>query len=561
MRNTLTAASLAMAAAFALHSQNIAGDWQGTIKAGGAELRLVVHFTKGDDGKLSGTFDSIDQGVKLDISSVVLQESKVTFTVDAAHGKYEGTVNAAGTAIQGVWSQGQPMPLDLRRATAPLQTEHKPAKPSDIDGAWLGTLDMGAQKLRLAFHFTNTEDGLMATWDSLDQNARGMPVTSVTRAGASLRIELKASAAAFEGKIAPDLAAISGTFTQFGAARPLVLERADAARLAAPPRRRPQTPVKPYPYREEELFYENGRAGIRLAATLTIPQGKGPFPAVLLITGSGPQDRDETLMGHKPFLVLADYLTRHGIAVLRADDRGVAKSGGNFATATTADFATDAEAGVAYLKTRPEVAAHRIGLVGHSEGGMIAPMVAARNGDIAFIVMMAGAGVRGDELLVAQVAAGNEAAGMSHAEAQKVGAQEREILAVLENEKDPTKLREKLAGLIPTDQMEGQLAVLTSPWFRFFLEYDPAPVLRKVTCPVLALIGGKDTQVPPQQNLPAIRKALEEGGNKHFEVAELPGLNHLFQTARTGAVPEYEQVEETISPVALEKIAAWIRKQ
>ncbi|MBZ5725438.1 MAG: alpha/beta fold hydrolase [Acidobacteriia bacterium] len=427
----------------------------------------------------------------------------------------------------------------------------------------MGTLDMGVQTLRLVFHITNTEDGLMATWDSLDQDAKGMPVTSVTRDGASLKIELKASAARFEGKIDPDRATIAGTFTQFGTPRPLVLARVDAAglRKAATPPRRPQTPAKPYPYREEELFYENGRAGIRLAATLTIPQGKGPFPAVLLITGSGPQDRDESLKGHKPFLVLADYLTRQGIAVLRADDRGVAKSGGIFAPATTADFATDTEAGVAYLQTRSEVDPHRIGLIGHSEGGTIAPMVAARNRDIAFIVMLAGAGVRGDEVLVAQVAAGNEAAGMSHADAQKVGAGEREILNVLENEKDPAKRREKLAGLIAADRLDAQIAVLTSPWFRYFLTYDPAPALRKVTCPVLALIGGKDTQVPPGQNLPAIRKALEEGGNRHFEAAEMPGLNHLFQTARTGSVPEYEQIEETISPAVLEKIASWIRKQ
>lgn len=561
MKHTFTMAAWILATAFAGQAQNIAGDWQGTLRAGGAELRLVVHIVKNDDGSFKGTMDSIDQGANgIPLSSIALKDSKLTFT--ALNGAYEGMVNPEGTAIQGTWSQGQPLPLDLQRGTpVPVKAAPKPAAPSDIDGTWLGTLDAGGLKLRLAFHITNTADGLTATWDSLDQNVKGLPVTSVTREGASLRMEMKASGATFAGKINKDLNVIDGTFTQAGTPLPLVLKRVkDEAELRAPaPQpKRPQNPVKPYPYREEELTYENGQAGIKLAATLTIPQGKGPFPAVVLITGSGPQDRDETVMGHKPFLVLADYLTRKGIAVLRADDRGIAKSGGNFATATAADFATDTEAGIAFLKTRSEVNPLKIGLIGHSEGGIIAPMVAARNHDVAFVVMMAGSGVRGDQILVAQVAAGNEAVGMSHAAAEKAGAAEREILTVLESEKDPAKLRPALARWIPPDQLDGQIAKLNSPWFRYFLEYDPAPALRKVTCPVLAINGEKDTQVPPKQNLPAIRKALEEGGNRHFEVTELPGLNHLFQTAKTGAVLEYQQIEETVSPAVLEKIANWI---
>jgi pimeloyl-ACP methyl ester carboxylesterase len=286
---------------------------------------------------------------------------------------------------------------------------------------------------------------------------------------------------------------------------------------------------------------------------------------VVLITGSGPQDRDESLLGHKPFLVLSDYLTRHGIVVLRADDRGTAKSTGNFATATTADFATDTEAGIAYLKTRPEVNPRKIGLIGHSEGGIIAPMIAARNPDVAFIVMMAGSGVPGDDILVAQVQAIAESSGKSHEDAMKAATRQRELLTLVETEKDETvleaKMKEKLTGEVPDAQIGAAIKTLTSPWFRYFMTYDPAIALRKVTCPVLAINGEKDTQVPPAQNLPAIRKALEQGGNKHFEVDELPGLNHLFQTAKTGSPSEYASIEETISPVALDKMSTWILKQ
>jgi pimeloyl-ACP methyl ester carboxylesterase len=303
-----------------------------------------------------------------------------------------------------------------------------------------------------------------------------------------------------------------------------------------------------------------------LAATLTVPRGKGPFPAVLLIVGSGPHDRDESLMGHKPFLVLSDYLTRKGIVVLRADKRGVDKSTGDLTSATTADFATDAEAGVAYLKTRSEVDPRKIGLIGHSEGGIIAPMVAARNSGVAFIVLMAGTGVPGDQIIVEQLRLIEEAGGASKDKASGDAAKEGEVLTLVEKEKDIATLDKELhekfvsAGM-PEAQIDASIKTVTTPWFRDFLAYDPATALRKVACPVLVLNGEKDLQVPPAQNLPAIRKALEDGGNKHFEIDELPDLNHLFQTAKTGSPIEYAEIEETISPLALGKIAGWILKQ
>ena len=554
-----------LVAAGLARSQDIAGDWQGTLKAGGAELRLVLHLTKAPDGSLKATLDSIDQpgGNGIPVNSVTLKDSKLSLDVTAVHGTYEGTVAADAKTISGTWTQGMAMPLEFKRGAPPVKTEHKPAKPSDIDGTWMGSLDTGGMKLRVVFHIVNTEDGLTATLDSPDQGAAGIPVTSVTRNGSSFKLEAKSIGGVFEGKIAADLSLIDGTWSQNGGNMPLVLKPVkDKSELEL---KRPQNPVKPYPYREEEITYDNKAQNVTLAATFTIPQGTGPFPAVLLITGSGPQDRDESLLGHKPFLVLSDYLTRHGIAVLRADDRGVGKSTGIFGTATTADFSTDAEAGVAYLKTREEVNPHKIGLIGHSEGGMIAPMVAARNRDVAFIVMLAGIGVPGDQVLVAQGAAIQIANGKSADEAAKNAVKEREMLALVETEKDPAvlekELKEKMAGQVPDAQIGLQISEITSPWFRYFLTYDPATALRKVTCPVLALDGSLDKQVLPSQNLPAIRKALEEAGNKHFEIDELPGLNHLFQTAKTGSPLEYAEIEETMSPVALEKIATWIAKQ
>jgi pimeloyl-ACP methyl ester carboxylesterase len=544
-------------------AQDIVGDWNGKLTVGTAELRLVLHITKGADGSLGATLDSIDQNAPgIPVNAVTLKDSKLDLTIDAVHGTYTGKVNSDASEIDGTWSQGTAMPLNFHRGGIAMKPAPKPAKPSDIDGDWLGTLDSGMGKLRLLLHITNTEDGLTATMDSLDQGANGIPVNSISRTGAELKFDMKSIGGNYDGTISTDLGTISGTWTQMGKSFPLVLK--PLKKKADLELKRPQNPVKPYPYREEEVSYSNPAAKIQLAGTLTIPPGKGPFPAVLLMSGSGPHDRDETLMGHKPFLVLADYLTRKGIIVLRADKRGVGKSTGDYSTAVMADFASDAEAGVAYLKTRAEVNPHKIGLVGHSEGGIEGPMAAVGNPDVAFVVMMAGPGVRGDQLLAEQVQLIERAAGKSQAEVDKDLATQKEMLALVEKDKDDAvlekDLRAAMAGKVPDAQMGMQIKLVSSPWFRGLLDYDPAPTLRKVTCPVLAINGEKDLQVPPDSNLPPIRKALAAGGNKNFEVDELPGLNHLFQTAKTGGIGEYGEIEETMSPVALEKVASWILK-
>ena len=432
---------------------------------------------------------------------------------------------------------------------------------ADVAGDWLGVLQMGATRLRLIFHINKVADGLSATMDSPDEKLSELPLSHVQVSGSAITIEAKNLNAIYEGMVSGNSQTVQGTWKQGIMESPLVLKRVkDKAELAPP--LRPQNPRKPYPYREEDVFYDNKVQGNKLAATLTVPSGRGPFPAVVLITGSGPQDRDETIMGHKPFLVLADYLTRKGIAVLRADDRGVGKSAGEFSGSTTADFATDTEAGIAYLKTRSEVNPKMIGLIGHSEGGIIAPMVAARNPDVAFIVMMGGLGVPGEQVILTQVKLLAEAAGQSHAEAGKAVEKQRRILDLAKGDIDEadleTQLHAELGGEMTDAQIGAVVRQLNIRWLRFFLTYDPVPALRKARCPVLALTGEKDLQAPPKENLPAIRKALRAGGNKDFEVDQMPGLNHLFQTAKTGAPDEYEQIEETIAPVVLEKISSWI---
>ena len=435
------------------------------------------------------------------------------------------------------------------------------ASAQEITGDWFGMLEGRSVALRIAIHINKDAAGaLEGSMDSLDQGAMGIAISNVSFKDRVLKFAVDLAHAQYEGTLKPD-GSIEGTWNQ-GAPLRLALKRTTAAETQLP---RPQNPVKPYPYREEEVAYQNKKAGIKLAGTLTIPYGKGPFTTLLLITGSGAQDRDESLMGHKPFLVLSDYLTRHGIEVLRVDDRSIGGSGGNIATSTTGDFATDVEAGIAFLKARPEVDKRKIGLVGHSEGGAIAAMVAARDPDVALIVMMAGTGVPGTDLIVEQVRALALASGMPREQADIAAAKQRKIVELVRDEKDQDtlkrKLRELLAKDVQADQVEPAIGQLTSPWYRYFMAFDPGAALMKVTCPVLAINGEKDLQVPPKVNLPAIRKALEAAGNKHFEVVELPGLNHLFQTAKTGLVSEYAQIEETISPVALEKMAEWIGKR
>ncbi|HMV08464.1 MAG TPA: alpha/beta hydrolase [Cyclobacteriaceae bacterium] len=430
----------------------------------------------------------------------------------------------------------------------------------NVTGAWGGVLKVQGMQLRLVFNITKSGSTYTSTLDSPDQGAKGIPVSSTSFENSTLKIAVAAAGIQYEGTLAPD-STITGTFKQAGQSFPLNLtkQKAEVKTL------RPQEPVKPYPYYEEDVTFENKTASITLAGTLTLPKKDGVFPVVILISGSGAQNRNEELMGHKPFLVLSDYLTRNGIAVLRFDDRGVGKSTGNFQTATSADFATDVTAAVEYLKTRTEINKKKIGLIGHSEGGVIAPMVAANSKDIAFIVLMAGTGVPGDQLFLAQEKLVGRASGLDSVALSINERLSRQAYEIVKKTTNDEALKAELTALlkrnnVSDDEISRSLGRTLNPWTLYFIRHDPAPALTKVKCPVLALNGSNDLQVP-KENLMAIKNALTKGGNKNVTTKELAGLNHLFQESKTGSPTEYGTIEQTISPAALTEIVSWLKLQ
>lgn len=321
---------------------------------------------------------------------------------------------------------------------------------------------------------------------------------------------------------------------------------------------------------EELISFYNQAANITLSGTITFPHSEGPVPVVILIAGAGQSCRDAAIFGHKPFRVLAEYLTCRGIAVLRFDKRGCGKSTGNYNQATTADFADDVLSGVEYLKSRKEINCKQIGLIGHSEGGVIAPMIAAKSQDIAYIVLMAGCGVTGEEFMYGWSESVERAKGASKEALGKVHQHKKMLFDVLRNEQDfdiaAKQLREIIVKYSSSEQeltsiesaVDMEISYLNTAWFRYFLSYDPAIALRQVKIPVLALNGELDQQVFSKQNLSIIAKALGEGGNKDYKSIELPKLNHLFQTCQDGSFEEYAKIKETIAPSALNLIGEWI---
>jgi pimeloyl-ACP methyl ester carboxylesterase len=441
-----------------------------------------------------------------------------------------------------------------------------------VAGHWEGEIQLpNAGQLQVMVDLTREGDAWKGDIDIPAQGAKDVPLTGISVEGSKVKFSISGVPGnpTFDGTLADG--EIRGPFTQGGGQLTFRL-----GRQAVEPPRRPQEPKPPFPYSAEEVTYNNG--DIKLAGTLTIPPGPGPFPAVLLITGSGAQDRDESLLGHKPFLVIADHLSRHGIAVLRVDDRGIGGSTGKVKDSTTADFAQDALAGVRFLKTHPRIAAGRIGLLGHSEGGVVGPLAASQSRDVAFVIMLAGTGVSGPEILYRQSELISRADGATEEAIRREQVSMKKIFEVLTAEKDPAVRAAKLKAAIKeglsslseeeikaaggidaaVDMQAGQM---DTAWFRYFIEYDPRPALRKLTVPVLAVNGALDLQVPPSQNLPEIEKALKEAGNKDVTLKELPGLNHLFQPAKTGSPSEYSGIEITLDPGVLDLVTEWIRSR
>ncbi len=549
---------------------DIAGDWQGAVAAPQFDLTLVLHVTRGEDGTLAAKIENYDQnpGSPADVTEISVTDGKLAFRVAPINASYTGEWDEAAQQWKGVLNQGAPLPLNFTRGAPPSRPVVE-----GLDGVWVGTIERNGARLRQVLSVRTVDSGTFALYSSPDQLLNGVPVSDLVRDGTEVTLATYRGLAKFAGALSEDGSALTGTWVVPN--QPdvtMTFTRATAEAIAARQRpARPQTPTEPFPYRAEEVAFDNPAfAEVHLAGTLTLPEGDGPFPAAIMITGSGGQDRDETLLDHKPFAVIADHLTRNGIAVLRFDDRGVGKSTGNYGAATSADLATDANAAFAYLRTRPEIRGDAIGFIGHSEGGMIGPIAMAANADVAYFVSLAGPGTNLIQLLLSQRRLIGTQMGMSSEELDRA----EPVMAALFNALAAADTPEAgyeaaMAVMTPeaktavgmTPEMDGALLVrqISGPWFQYFMQYDPVPNLARITVPVLALNGSLDLQVPPKENLAAIGAALKD--NPDVTVVELAGLNHLFQTATTGAVGEYRDIEETVSPAALELVSDWLRQR
>jgi uncharacterized protein len=434
-------------------------------------------------------------------------------------------------------------------------------------GVWSGKLLIQGSNVDLIFSILANEKGeLTAKLDVPAQGAKNLPVNRIISNNDSLIFYVDVIQGRFSGAFKNDTT-VKGKWIQGDSKLPITLTKNDKIPLL----NRPQNPRKPYPYVEQEVVYENKKARIKIAGTLTIPNKDGVFPAVILIPGSGVQDRDETIMGHKPFLVLSHYLTLQGIAVLRVDDRGIGGSGGKKSESTAFDLAGDVLAGIEFLKTQKSINPARIGLIGHSEGGIIAPIAANMSKDVAFVLTMAGPGIVGEQILYKQGELINRASGASESQIEENRKFQKALFDILKDKKDTSNIHARLYKVFastmktPIDEKQKatidiQINSINTPWFKFFLTYDPAPALEKVKCPILALLAQKDLQVPIKENFDAIDKAFIKGGNKKAVALEITDLNHLFQVCETGTISEYGQIEETIAPKALSTIYSWIHE-
>ncbi|MFO0976209.1 MAG: alpha/beta fold hydrolase [Planctomycetaceae bacterium] len=543
--------------------------WYGTMDVGVREFRFLMQ--PGPENKWQ--LVSFDEGdATFDLDDFQLTKDALSFQLKRTAAAFEGRITADGQKTEGRWKQrGADFPVSFRKV------EKRPEdKPSEI---WVGDLSVLFQKLKIQLRVYRKDDGSEEMrFDSLSQKAGGFKAVRTVKDGA-WTVTVEGVKGTFEGTASADGKSVAGKWSQGGPQLDLTLQRSETSPEPEKPKR-PQTPAPPFPYAATEVTFPSVEDGVVLAGTLTVPKTPQPasgFPAAILISGSGPQDRDETLLDHKPFAVIADALTRRGICVLRFDDRGTAESTGTFATATSENFAADVKGAIRFLKSQQGVNAKQIGLIGHSEGGLIAPIVSAGNADVAWIVLLAGPAVNGTEILKSQGRLIAQAEGITDAAVLDAQTKSQDVLIslVLQNPKASAdellpKAMEQLADMAPKEEsklaefkagLSGGLKELSSPWFRFFLVHDPGVVLEKVTCPVLALNGEKDTQVDPKLNLPRIREALKKAGNGNSIVEEVPGVNHLFQSCLRGGVSEYNTIEETIAPAVLKKVADWILQQ
>jgi len=446
------------------------------------------------------------------------------------------------------------------------------AMAGSINGEWKATLQLdGDETLPIVIHIDQENGEWTGALDSPSQEKYGIETSMLNVKGNNVTFAVEDLGIKYEGAYNTDVDLIFGTFNR-EKALPLNFRRAsvDAENKT---KNRPQTPKSPFPYAAEEVNFKNKNANIVLSGTLTKPKTKIKATAIL-ISGSGAQDRDETLFGHKPFAVIADHLTRQGYAVLRYDDRGIGESTGNFFTATSEDFATDVSAAVDYLTSRSDLPSDKIGLIGHSEGGMIAPMVASKRDDIAFAILLAGPGVKIPELLVDQWYRDRKFNGLEEQTLEKLRELDEEIFSLIGqlevNESisdDVHQLLLKSARLEDSQnhKLEAKVEQLkkqySTPWFRYFLKFNPEPYLEHTKAPLLALNGSLDFQVDAKMNLNNIHRVLSSTGHPDFQTFELEQMNHLFQVANKGSYSEYAEIQESFSPKALKVMSLWLNQR
>ncbi len=438
-----------------------------------------------------------------------------------------------------------------------------------ILGYWTGKIKAGSMSFTFSLRFWIDDKLLRGTLDSPEQDLENIPVDEIMIQDDSIKLNIGAIQRKYHAVIDRKSNVMDGIYIRNGQINfPLVLNKTELAAVL----NRPQMPVKPYPYLEEEILFINENDGNRLAGTLTVPKGKAPFPVVILISGSGAQDRDESAFGHKPFLVITDYLTRYGISVLRYDDRGVGGSSGNHLQATTEINSEDIISAVRFLQSRKEINGNKIGLIGHSEGSIIASIAANKSSNIAYIVLLGAPGLSIEENLYQQNALLHRAEGVSEDMIGQYNSIQRNVFSIIKEELNDSIATEKLRAaytfnryqLLSGEQknsVDERINSLLTPYFRDIIKCNPAEILKKVHCPVLAIIGEKDLQAPSKQNLSEIDKALKSGNNRNYKLIELPGINHMMQTCQTGTMLEYPEIEETVSPLVLKSITDWILTQ
>lgn len=448
------------------------------------------------------------------------------------------------------------------------------AQKFDLSGSWLGALDFNGRSMDILISFEQTDGTYTGNLSSEKQQLKGIGITNIQLSLPELKFDIPLAGGRWEGTVDEKTNTLKGHWVQGPMKAELNLEK-QKVKPQLKIKDRPQTPQAPFPYTVHEVTFTNERDGTTLAGTLTIPSGTGPFPAAILLTVAGPNDRDQSHGSpqHKPFMVLADHLTRQGIAVLRTDDRGIGGSSGDIFESTMEDFAYDALAGFNMLKKRPDIKASQIGFIGNSEGTLVGPMAAAINEETAFIITLGGMGIKGSEVILDQVSAIGKLGGLDATGIEKLRDHTQNLFKAVQKETNPEKAAKRLRKLLANSEkpemderlflvpksVDEQIRIFSSPWYRYQVNFDPAPVLQTITCPFLALHGSKDPFVAPDKNLEAIAGHLRKAGNRQYATVLLPDVNHVFQDATSGSPLDYNQNETSFSPRALELITSWLK--